>query len=223
MGLVKNSFLFAIALFPQNIFFLLCSLLPFVLIMLLPMQIAIFLWMIVIFLGPAYVVLIWTVFSQYVFDKYVNDRVKGAIKNRGMYVKNAEDEKAAEIEKIRTRNTAYGSAYVSRRLSSIDDGKSFTPLETNFSRNDLKRLSDEKREMQEEIEKEKEAVTLAIEQEVAAYEEEQNAAKKGKKRKDGEKAQKPTRVKKDKKKKFSETDIATMPVSDEEYVDDDKN
>ena len=31
-------------------------------------------------------------------------------------------------------------------------------------------------------------------------------------------------VKKEKKKKkFSETDIATMPVSDEEYVDDDKN
>ena len=58
---------------------------------------------------------------------------------------------------------------------------------------------------------------------IAAYEEEQNAAKKGKKRKDGEKTQKPARVKKDKKKKFSETDIATMPVSDEEYVDDDKN
>lgn len=224
VGLVKNSFLFSIALFPQNIFFLICSILPFILIMLLPMQIAIFFWMIVIFLGPAYVVLIWTVFSQYVFDKYVNDRVKGAVKNRGMYVKNPEDEKSAEIEKIRTRNTAYGSAYVSRRLSSIDDGKSFTPLETNFSRNDLKRLSDEKREMQAEIEKEKEEVTAAIEQEVAAYEEEQSAKKKGKKHKSSdEKTESKTVKKEKKKKKFSETDIATMPVSDEEYVDDDKN
>ena len=48
--------------------------------------------------------------------------------------------------------------------------------------------------------------------------------KKGKKHKNAdEKADKKPRVKKEKtKKKFSETDIATMPVSDEEYVDDDK-
>lgn len=127
MGLVKNSLLFAIALFPQNVFFIALSLLPVIIIMFLPLQIGIFFWMIFLFLGIAYIVLVWTVYSQWVYDKFVNDKVKGAVKNRGMYVKNPEDERAAEIERIKTRNTVYGAAYVSRRLSSIDDGKTFTP------------------------------------------------------------------------------------------------
>lgn len=116
-------------------------------------------------MGIAYIVLVWTVFSQWVYDKFVNDKVKGAVKNRGMYVKNAEEERAAEIERIKTRNTVYGAAYVSRRLSSIDDGKTFTPLSTNFSRNDLKKLSEEKAEMEEEINNEIAEVNAQIEEE----------------------------------------------------------
>lgn len=45
-GLVKNSLLFAVALFPQNLFFIVLSFLPIVLIMLIPLQISIFFWMI---------------------------------------------------------------------------------------------------------------------------------------------------------------------------------
>lgn len=236
-GLIKNSFLFSIALFPQTIFFIALSLLPFVLIMLLPLTIGVFFWLIAILLGGAYIVLIWTVYSQWVFDRFVNDKVKGAVKNRGMYVKNAEDEKAAEIERIRTRNTAYGSAYVSRRLSSIDDGKSFTPLESNFSRNDLAKLREEKDIMREEIDKEREAVDAQLQEEQAKWEEEQAAEKKKrKKNKNAEKSEAVSAVEeisepkkadkakkhKNKKKRIADDEIAVLPVSEEEYIDEDE-
>lgn len=226
-GLIKNSFLFAIALFPQNIFFLLLSLLPFVLIMLLPLQIGLFFWMIAVLLGPAYLTLVWTVFSQWVFDRFVNDKVKGAVKNRGMYVKNPEDERAAEIERIKTRNTSYGAAYVSRRLSSIDDGKSFTPLEVNFSRNDLARLSQEKKEMQDEIEGEIAEVNAKLEEEQRAYEEEMAASKKRRKKNKPEEFVQSENIATDKnvgkknkkknRKRIADDEIAVLPVSEEEY------
>jgi membrane protein len=212
-GLVKNSLLFAVALFPQNLFFIVLSFLPIVLIMLIPLQISIFFWMIFMLLGVAYIVLIWTVFSQWVYDKFVNDKVKGAVKNRGMYVKNPEEERAAEIERIRNRNTTYGSAYVSRRLSSIDDGKSFTPLEANFSRNDLKKLSEEKEQMREEIEREIDSVNAQLEEEQRIFEEEQAADKKRRKKVKNRSQEKSG-------KKFSEDEIGILPVSDEEYKDD---
>lgn len=233
MGLVKNSLLFAVALFPQNVFFIALSLLPVIIIMFLPLQIGIFFWMIFLFLGIAYIVLVWTVYSQWVYDKFVNDKVKGTVKNRGMYVKNAEEERAAEIERIKTRNTVYGAAYVSRRLSSIDDGKTFTPLSTNFSRNDLKKLSEEKAEMEEEINNEIAEVNAQIEEERIKWEEEQAAAKKRRKKNKNNnqnapvlsaEAQEKAQKKKNKKavKSASEDEIALLPVSEEEYVEDEE-
>ncbi len=236
-GLIKNSFLFAIALFPQTVFFIALSVLPFVLIALLPLNIGMLFWLVAILLGGGYLVLIWTVYSQWVFDRFVNDKVKGAVKNRGMYVKNAEDEKAAEIERIKTRNTAYGSAYVSRRLSSIDDGKSFTPLASNFSRNDLAKLREEKDIMREEIDKEREAVDAQLLEEQAKWEEEQAAEKKKRKKNknvnqsesdvaaekeiSAEKAKDKDKKHKNKKRRLGDDEIAVLPVSEEEYIDED--
>ncbi|MBO5215424.1 MAG: hypothetical protein J6B79_04480 [Clostridia bacterium] len=222
--LIRNSFLFTIALAIQTLFIMVLCALPILLLMLIPLQFGVFLWLIFIVLGPAYIILIWTVYSQWAFDRFVNDKVKGAVKNRGMYVKNPETEKQSEIERIKARNTQYGAAYVSRRLSSIDDGKTFTPLATNFSRSDLMKMNEEKAQMREEIDREKAEVDAQLEEEMIAYEEQKAAEKKNKKKKKN--ADKPQEMvfveyKKKKKKKPDEDEIATIPVSEEEYVDED--
>lgn len=206
LGVLKNSMLFSIALLPQNLFFIALSLLPVVLVLLLPVSISMLLWILIAVLGFSYMILIWTVFAHWVFDKYVNDHVKGAVKNRGMYVPNKEEDKRVEIERIRTRATKYGAAYASRRLSSIDDGKSFTPLETNFTRADLARLSSEKKEMQEEMEAEIDRVTAELEEEQRVYEE---SLKSNKKKKQN--------LNPKKKKAKNAIDEPSIPVSDEEY------
>ncbi|MDR0425654.1 MAG: hypothetical protein LBH24_00625 [Clostridiales bacterium] len=182
--LIKNSFIFAMALFPTNIFFLLLSLLPVLLLFLLPIPLmfSMLLWIVYGLIGISYTILVWTVYAHWAFDRFVNDRVEGAVKNRGMYVKTPEEERAAEIEALKTRNVVYGSAYVSKRLSNIDEGKSFTPLETNFSRADLQRLSQEKEMMQKELAEEVEVIEHEIEAEIRAYDEEQAALKKKRKK-----------------------------------------
>lgn len=233
-ALVKNSMLFTIALFPITTFFIVLSVLPVVIILIIPLQIAMFLWIIYALIGVGYLVLVWTVYSQWAFDKYVNDRVKGAVKNKGMYVHDPEAERAAEIERIKTRNTAYGAAYVSKRLSSLDDGRGFTPLETNFNRNDLARLNEEKTQMREEIEAERAELTAALEAEQKAFEEEQKKrkGKKGKKANGGQnggqnvanESNAPAAGKKRKRsRRPTETDIAILPVTEEEYVDPDES
>ncbi len=212
-ALIKNSLLFAIALLPQNLFFIALSALPVIILMLLPLQISLFLWLVFAVLGVAYIVLIWTVYAHWVYDRFVNDHVKGATKNRGMYVKNEEDERKEEIERIKTRAAVYGAAYASRRLSSIDNGKTFTPLTENFSRNDLAKLREEKQEMREQIENEIADVNEQLEREQRAYEEAQEAAKHAKKKKNVKKQPK-------KKEHFDENEIGTLPGSDEEYKED---
>lgn len=207
IGLLKNSMLFTIALLPQNLFFLLLSATPIALILLLPSAISALLWMLFIVLGIAFTLLVWTVYTQWVYDKFVNDHVKGAVKNRGMFVPNAEVEKQTEIEKIRARATKYGSAYASRRMSSIDDGKTFTPLETTFSRADLQRLSEEKKEMQSEIDEEIATINAQLDEEERIWEEEHSSKKKKKKVNNPKKN----------KKKDDTQEIATLPITDEEY------
>ena len=207
--LFKNSFLFAITLVPFNLFFLILSALPIVLIMLFDTQIASLLIAIFAFIGPAYIMLIWTVYSQWVYDRYVNDRVKGAVKNRGMYVPTEQEDKQAEIERIKTRNVVYGAAYVSRRLSSIDAGATITPLESTFSRADLERLAKEKQVMVEETERERAEVDAQLEEEYRIYEESKKMSKRKRKK-----------AQKQKKTADRAEQIATMEVTTEEYEDD---
>ncbi|MBR7141583.1 MAG: hypothetical protein IKD03_05505, partial [Clostridia bacterium] len=65
--LIRNSFLFTIALAIQTLFIMVLCALPILLLMLIPLQFSVFLWLIFIVLGPAYIILIWTVYSQWAF------------------------------------------------------------------------------------------------------------------------------------------------------------
>ncbi len=208
--LFKNSFIFSIALGLQTLFFIVISLLPVIILLILPNSFAIFGWMIFIFLGPAFIILIWTVYSQWAYDEFVNVKIKGAQKRRGMYTKNTEEDKKAEIERLRTRNVIYGAEVVARKITSIDEGAHITPLASTYSRADLARLADERAEMQkEEVEAEQEYNAMLEEMERKRLEELENA-KKNKRRHN---------VKKKEKTKHSEDAIGTMPVSEEAYIE----
>ena len=188
VALVKNSFLFALALSPQNIFFIALSALPilFLIIFASVTPIVVACWAILIFFGISNMLLVWTIFNHYVYDKFINDHVKGAVKNRNMYVKTADEEKQEQIDYIKTRNTIYGDAYASRRLSSIDKGQTFTPLGATYNRNDLLKLKEEKDAVEKEVENERQQILTdlkAEEERLNQLKEAESKNKKNKKRK----------------------------------------
>lgn len=167
--LVKNSILFALALSPQNLFFIALAGLPilFLIIFQTVTPIVVICWAILVFFGISNMLLVWTIYNHYVYDKFINDHVKGAVKNRNMYVKSADDEKQEQIDYIKTRNTTYGYAYASRRLASIDKGQTFTPLSATYNRNDLVKLKEEKDAVEKEVENERQQILtdLKVEEE----------------------------------------------------------
>ena len=183
MSLVKNSIIFAVALIPQNVFFIALALAPIFLAMILPVMLAPGVYFMYLLIGFGYSLLVLTVFAHYVFDKYLNDRVKGAKKNRGMYVPDPEELRRKEIERIKSHNTIYGEAYVAKKLSSIDSGSELTPLSASYSRADLMKLSEEKQKIEEEMRLERETAEAEVRKELEEYELEQAKSKKGKKKK----------------------------------------
>lgn len=184
-ALIKNSFLFAFALLPQSLFFLALSAIPFVMIIFLSdlFVVAFIGWILMLIVGVSNLGLVWTVFTHWVYDKYVTEHVQGAKKNKNMYVRTHQDDVRDEIDYVRSRNTIYGDAYASRRLSSIDKGMSVTPLATTFRRSDLEKLQQEKETLKREVESEREAIETEIKAKIEERELQEQAQAQGKKHK----------------------------------------
>lgn len=140
--LVRNSFILSIALFPTNIFFALFAAVFFFLcafgVQLLTMLgvILICVW------GVSVFMLIWTDYSNWVFDKFINDKVPGAKKNRGIY----RQEKTAEGDK---EEVLIGKSKLKERpVKPITDyDVELYELPTSFSRKDLEKLEETKEAM----------------------------------------------------------------------------
>lgn len=141
--LVKNSFILTIGLLPQNIFFLALAALPFIIIALFGLggfisQLMLF---VIIFFGFSLVAVVWTIYSHWVFDKFINDKVEGAVKNKGIYEKVSKDGKPVDKNKGRT----YFKNPKKRKIKPItDDEIQLTELPVTFSRKDLEKLAQEK-------------------------------------------------------------------------------
>ncbi len=141
--LLKNSVIFALALLPYNVFFGALSLVVF-----LPLLaeignifFAIGLILLLIFALSLFA-LIWTNYSQWAFDEFINDKVAGAKKNRGIYKKNAVQE---------TYETTTTSMFNKRPVKPVTDyDVEIVEIPTYFSREDLKRLEESKRAMIED-------------------------------------------------------------------------
>ena len=144
--LIKNAFILTIALFPLNIFFALFALVWFFLV-LSSISILVMIGVILCLVwGFSLFMLIWTNYSQWVFDKYINDKVPGAKKNRGIYKNtSADDDNAGESLAIER------SKYSTKAIKPITDyDVELYELPTSFSRKDLEKLEETKEAMRKD-------------------------------------------------------------------------
>ncbi len=135
-ALIKNSAIFAFGLLPLNIFFIVFGSVLFLLLLIGISMVTIIAVMLILFIGLSMFMLVWMNYSQWAFDKYVNDNVPGAKKNRGIYKPNAEENVELSVEK---------SKYAGRHIKPITDYEmEVYELPTSFSRKDLERLQESK-------------------------------------------------------------------------------
>lgn len=150
LKLIRNSFILSIALIPTNVFFIAFAALWFFLMWLgksLPILLIIFGFIVLIW-GFSLFMLIWTDYSHWVFDTYINDKVPGAKKNRGIYKPQAEEQIDGEAVVIERSKLA------SRPIKPITDSEvEIYELPTSFTRADLEKLEATKRAMREDSDK----------------------------------------------------------------------
>lgn len=142
-ALIKNSFLFTLGLLPQTAFFLLVGFIPFVLVMfggfLMPIGI-----IIILLIGFSLILLIWTDFCQWAYDKFINDKVPGAQKNRGIYEKIKESNSEA-LKQYRMQVAMTRTSLNSRPIKPItDDELKIAELPSAFNRDDIVKLNESK-------------------------------------------------------------------------------
>ena len=142
--LLKNSFLMTISLLPTNIFFLFLSLLAFILAYL-GSFLTVIGYLLIVTYGFSVGLLAWTDYSHWVFDKYINDKVPGAQKNRGIYEKVGKDD-AESIKRYKEQMQQFGrSSLTTRPIKPITDEElTLVELPATFNRSDLKRLQESK-------------------------------------------------------------------------------
>jgi hypothetical protein len=153
--LLKNSLLLTIGTLPQTIFFGLIALLPFFVLLLNVQLLTVIAVMCIIFFAFSYALLVWLDFAQWVFDKYINPKIKGAKVNRGIYNRNGEsgeqaNESQAAVEYQRALLAFGKSRLVANPIKPIDDALEVYELPTAFTREDLKRLRQSKEEIAED-------------------------------------------------------------------------
>ncbi len=151
--LLKNSFLFTIALLPQNILFLFLGLLPFLFLLFGGIFMAIGL-ILIILMGFSLFFLIWTDFCQWSYDRFINDKIEGAQKNRGIYEKVKESNSLA-LQKYREQvaRTAVSSLSSKPIKPITDDELQLAELPESFNRKDIERLNESKQRLIEDHER----------------------------------------------------------------------
>lgn len=151
--LLKNSFMFTIGLLPHNVFFIVLGFIPFILLTFggIFMSIGI---VMVLLLGFSLILLVWTDFCQWAYDKFVNDKVPGAQKNRGIYEKIKESDSGA-LKKYREQMAiAARSSLNSKPIKPItDDDLKLAELPSSFSRSDIEKLNESRKAIYEDHER----------------------------------------------------------------------
>ncbi len=155
--LAKNAFIFTIGLLPQNVFFGVIALAPFILFVLsgkLGMLVIIISAILIAFIGISFALLVWTDYSHWMYDKFINDKIEGAQKNRGIYVKVKEDDSEALARHSAMMSSPVRCSLNSRPIKPItDDELTIAELPTSFNRSDIERLNESKRVLIEDNER----------------------------------------------------------------------
>ena len=144
--LIRNAFILSIALVPTNVFFALLAVLPFALLFLrIPLLMSLGIVLIMVW-GISIFMLIWTNYSNWVFDKFINDKVPGAKKNRGIYKQNATENDGEELIIEKTKLTS--------KIKPVTDYDiELYELPTSFGRKDLEKLEETKEAMRRDSDK----------------------------------------------------------------------
>lgn len=151
--LFKNSFLFTIGLLPQNIFFIVCGLIPFITLLLGNFFLTIGIILILLF-GLSMFLLIWTNFCQWGYDRFINDKVPGAQKHRGIYDKVKESDAGALKQYREQMAMASRSSLNSKPIKPItDDELKLHEMPTSFNRRDIEKLNESKQAIYDDHEK----------------------------------------------------------------------
>lgn len=146
--LIRNSFLLTISLLPTNMFFVLFAAIWFILFAFGINLLTVIGVLLAIIISVSLFMLIWTDYSQWVFDKFINDKVPGAKKNRGIYKASEADEKVGDIAVIEKSKLA------GRAIKPITDYDiELYELPTSFSRKDLEKLEETKEAMRRDSDK----------------------------------------------------------------------
>ncbi|MBO4323574.1 MAG: hypothetical protein J5836_02815 [Clostridia bacterium] len=141
-SLLKNSFILALGLLPLNVLYAALGAVLFLL-FLLPISLTFVLAVLLcLIFSLSMFMLVWTNYSQWVFDQYINDKVAGAKKNRGIY-KPQRDE-SAEVSVGKSNN-------LGKNVKPITDyDVEIYELPESFSRKDLARLEETKEAMRQD-------------------------------------------------------------------------
>ncbi len=144
MQLLKNSFFFSIALFPQSVFFIALGLVT-ALPMLIGGNFLLTLGVVLILMfGVALFMLVWTDFSQWAYDQFLNDKVPGAKKNRGIYDR-IKDDDAKSLQKYKQQvDSAMLTSLKSHPIKPITDDLKLAELPQSFRREDIIKLNESK-------------------------------------------------------------------------------
>ena len=148
--LLKNSLIFTIGLPIHNVFFIAVGL-AFVWLALFGGSLAGIGLVLLLVFGISFFLLIWTDYCQWIYDNFVNDKVKGAQKNRGIYekVKGSDSEALKKYKEQIDYNTS--SVLSKRPIKPItDDELTIAELPTSFNRNDIEKLRQSKEAIYED-------------------------------------------------------------------------
>lgn len=142
--LLKNALIFTVGLFPHTIFFLVIGMLPLIIFLLGGILSIIGIVLLILF-GFSFLLLVWTNFSQWAYDKYINDKVKGAKKNRGIYEKVKENDSGA-LKQYKEQLAHFGNSSLKNKpIKPItDDELKVAELPDSFNRNDILKLNESK-------------------------------------------------------------------------------
>lgn len=151
-ALIKNAFLFTVGLAFHNVLFLFLGFLPFILLMLggffMPIGI-----IAVLLLGFSLILLVWTDFCQWTYDRFINDKVPGAKKNRGIYEK-VKESNSESLRQYRKQIAMTRSSLNSRPIKPItDDELKVAELPTSFNRDDIIKLNESKQAIYDDYER----------------------------------------------------------------------
>lgn len=146
LQLLRNAFVMSVGLIGRNIFFLAIAVAPFALLFLngFFMVLGIFL---VILLSFSFLMLVWTNYSQWIYDKFINVKIKGAKRNKGIYEKVSDNSKSKTINQYKKQLDAIkvGSGLGAVPVKPItDDEVKLHELPTSFTRGDLEKLRESK-------------------------------------------------------------------------------